>query len=550
MELDGRSLPPSIVLDADLCVIGGGVAGITLVRQFVGQAVKVLLIESGGRSPSEDTQKLCAGENIGFSYYALDEARARCLAGSSSRWHVPIGENRLGARLRALDPMDFEERAWVSESGWPFGYRELAAYYERACDFCEVGAGARDPARWSGETLRSPSPFPPGELKSILFRFCDREVFINKHPRELIRAENVICLLHATVLRLFTNETGDLVTGLEGGTLGGNHFIVQAKQFVLAAGGLDVPRLLLVSDRTRRQGIGNDHGIVGRYFMEHIHFWSGVLVPETEAIFAQARRYSELQKVNGAPALGKLALPERVIRERRLLNQNVQLIPIRLPDPFRFPRMSGYLAEALHASVHPRGMHDFGRNVGTVLSRWKELTRVIVKRIQRKIAGLPDRPVFILANMAEQTPKGESRVLLGDQLDAFGVPMPKLDWRISAQDIRSVCETHAYIDEVMRRSGIGRLYRELHDDQPPGLVAGRHPQSSAHGGYHHMGTTRMHVDPKRGVVDANCRVHAVSNLYIAGPSVFPTGGYANPALTIVALTLRLADHLKARRFPP
>jgi choline dehydrogenase-like flavoprotein len=137
--------------------------------------------------------------------------------------------------------------------------------------------------------------------------------------------------------------------------------------------------------------------------------------------------------------------------------------------------------------------------------------------------------------MAEQVPNPHSRVTLAPQRDCLGQNRVRLNWQLSAIDILSVIRTQHIIDSELRRAGLGRLYTQLRDETlPPNL----------HGGYHHMGTTRMHADPKKGVVDANCRVHGLSNLFIAGPSVFPTGGYANPTLTIVALAVRLADHIK------
>ncbi len=545
MEIDGRRLPASSALDTDLCIVGGGVAGIALAREFIGRDVKVLVLESGGRAPDAATQALGAGEDIGFPYFPLEEARARCLGGSSFLWHVPIGGEGRGARIRPLDTIDFESRPWVRDSGWPFGRPELDPCYERATDLFRVGPATFDLEAWSDPAIRPCLPVPATELETIIYKFCDRDVFAGEHSRELIQAGNITCCLHSTALEIETTENGEEATRLRAGTLSGNRFSVTARKFVLAAGGLDVPRLLLLSNRAHRDGIGNARGNVGRFFMEHLHFWSGILVPEGADAFERARLYRGIERVRGVPVIGKLALPARVMRERRLLNQNIQLIPMMLPDPFEYPRMSEDVAEALHAVIHARGFSGLGRRLSTLGRHGPELARVMAKRLRKKLGGLPERPVFMLANMAEQTPNEDSRVSLGDRLDAFGQRAIRLDWRISAQDIRSIRETHEYLDEVMRRAGFGRVFRSLERDEPPRQVARRHQNESAHGGYHHMGTTRMHTDPARGVVDPDGRVHGVANLYIAGPSVFPTGGYANPALTIAALSLRLADHLRA-----
>ena len=140
--------------------------------------------------------------------------------------------------------------------------------------------------------------------------------------------------------------------------------------------------------------------------------------------------------------------------------------------------------------------------------------------------------------MAEPAPNPDSRVILSSDRDMFGVNRVKLDWQISPLDIGSMIRFQEIMDAEFRRAGLGHLCVELEGVVPP---------SKPHiisGGSHHMGTTRMNSNSKMGVVNENCRVHGVCNLYIAGSSVFPTTGYANPTLTIVALAVRLADHIK------
>jgi choline dehydrogenase-like flavoprotein len=149
---------------------------------------------------------------------------------------------------------------------------------------------------------------------------------------------------------------------------------------------------------------------------------------------------------------------------------------------------------------------------------------------------------------AEQAPNPDSRVTLTGERDALGMPRVALDWRLSPIDKRSVRVTMEALDGELRRLDLGTCTPEpwLAEDGPDWEVD---PLISNHpiGGFHHMGTTRMAASPRAGVVDADCRVHGVANLYVAGSSVFPTGGWANPTLTIVALALRLADHLGRRR---
>ncbi|MGH9026840.1 MAG: GMC oxidoreductase, partial [Acidimicrobiia bacterium] len=141
---------------------------------------------------------------------------------------------------------------------------------------------------------------------------------------------------------------------------------------------------------------------------------------------------------------------------------------------------------------------------------------------------------------SEQVPDPENRVTLTDEVDALGVPLVHLNWDVTAVDLDCIRRTLAI---VAPRLGLGgsRLQLDPAVGSPAGAISG---------GSHHMGTTRMNDDPHLGVVDAECRVHGVANLYVAGSAVFPTGGYANPTLTLVALTLRLADELRRRLVSP
>jgi choline dehydrogenase-like flavoprotein len=156
----------------------------------------------------------------------------------------------------------------------------------------------------------------------------------------------------------------------------------------------------------------------------------------------------------------------------------------------------------------------------------------------RPISGPPR--YFHLTTRQEQAPNPDSRVTLSTEKDALGLPRARLDWQLTELDKRTMRTFYQVLGREMGRTGTGRVQIRdwlLSDDRTwPSFVSG---------GWHHMGTTRMSGDPKQGVVDANSRVHGLANLYIGGASVFPTAGAVNPTLTLVAMSLRLADHLKA-----
>ncbi len=537
MIIDARTLDEGVSIESDLCIVGAGTAGIVLARELIGTSLQVCLLESGGREPEKDTQSLAFGENVGVPYFPLDTARERVFGGCSTRWNIPIGSERLGVRIRPLDPIDFEERPWVPFSGWPFSKSQLDPYYDRAQAVCQVCPSSFKVADWSlpdQPTL----PLKGDVVDTILYKFARRDPLARDYPREVAAAGNITTYLHANVLEIATDANARQVTHLRVATLEGKQFSVRARFFVVAVGGIETPRLLLLSNKVCPKGLGNAHDLVGRFFMEHPHFWSGIFVPNHPGFFRATAFYNSIQTVNGVAVIGKLALTNAVLRREKLLNQNIQFIWSEIVDPSKYPLVTAPAVRSLRvllsAMRHRKPISDAAEHWAEVFKGLDEIAASAWRKIRGRF-GLPRVPAIIFANMMEQIPNPESRVLLGPDRDLFGQPRVQLDWRITKQDIRSAIRTHEIVGETFQRAGLGRFFQQLREETPP---------TNTEGGYHHMGTTRMHVEPDQGVVDPDCRVHGIGNLFIAGPSVFPTVGYANPVLTIVALAVRLSDHLK------
>jgi choline dehydrogenase-like flavoprotein len=535
---DARSLPDATVLETDLCIVGAGLAGLTLARELAAAPFRVCLLESGGIFPDKATQSLYWGENIGLPYYPLDTSRARFFGGSSHYWHIDLGGQRQGVRLREMNAIDFETRDWVPNSGWPFGKAHLDPYYSRAREICRIGPRAAD------ATAQAQSPVLPflnGAVRTTMFRFADRELFFRTFRQDIERAANITTYLHANAFAVEADEMATTVTSVKCRTLEGGEFFVKSKRFVLALGGIETPRLLLLSSGVQKEGLGNGRDLVGRYFMEHPHLWSGIFVPGDGSLLERADLYG-VHTSNGVPTMGKLTLSEGVQRREHLLNWCVSLHPAVYPAHLRHQgaRSPGVQSiKAILGAIGRRELPDgLGSHIQAVLSDLGGVGRTMLGKMQQKLeAGLRQKrlEIFRLNHMAEQEPNPESRVRLGGELDRLGQRRVELDWRVTSADMRSMRRSQEIVDRELRRAGLGALVIEMPgDDPPPGL----------HGGWHHMGTTRMHCDPAKGVVDPDCRVHGLSNLFIAGASVFPTGGCANPVLTTVALVARLADHLK------
>ena len=312
---------------------------------------------------------------------------------------------------------------------------------------------------------------------------------------------------------------------------------MRAKTFVLATGATENARLLLASNDRVPHGLGNDHDLVGRYFMEHPHVWSGYFVASDPAFALPTSRF-RIQRVNGVAVMAKWTVAEEVRRRERLLGYCVSIHPVDTPE----------ISDGTYSAVRLlRGLRDrrmpphTGRHLKRVVGGLPGIVSDLADRRRRKRAGRREAGtgrVYRMDHMGEQMPDPESRVTLSHERDPLGMPRVRLDWRLAAEDLRSMARSQEILDEELRRTGAGRLQIFLDEETPPpGLK----------GGWHHMGTTRMDDDPKRGVVDRHGAVHGIANLFVTGSSVFPTVGYANPLLTVGALAIRLADRLKALR---
>lgn len=492
MIFDSSEVENGSTLRADVCIIGSGPAGASIALALRWAKLDVLLLESGGFDPELRVQDLYRGRLAGRRYFPLETCRMRYFGGSSNCWE---------GFCRPLEPQDFESRDWAPYSGWPFGREHLDPYYRRAERLLAVKGRSFDPEAWS-RPGNPPWKLEGGRVVSGVIRFSRPVRFGGAFRHTLRAAKNVRVVLHASVVRLALRRDGGALRGLYAKrTLGGGGFRVEARRYVLACGGIENARILLASNDVRQAGVGNGRDLVGRFFMEHPHSRLEGLILASPRLPSQ--RFYELNSdKRGNSFWGYLTLTPRAFARERLLNFATGVADKKPPpDPLA-----------------------------------KSLGRVIAD-MDAPDSPLPEQPSLLpLTTWSEQAPNPESRVTLIRDRDALGMPRVRLDWRLGGIDKHTVRRGHGVLAEDLGRSGMARFKLTLTDD----------PEFSERtsGGRHHMGTTRMHTDPKRGVVDANGAVHGVPNLLIAGSSVFPTSGSANPTLTIVALALRMADHLK------
>lgn len=508
-------------IDATLCIVGAGAAGITLGRALAGSGIPVCILESGGLEYDERIQELYDGKDAGFhDIYDLKNSRLRYFGGSTNHW--------VGHCAPATD-LDFAPRPWVPYSGWPLTKAELDPYYEAAQHLLEIGAYRYALSDFPDRYAKIP-PFDPNKIVTRVWRLSPPTRFGVKYRDDLARADNVRVYLHANVVDFDTDADAKRVTAARLHTLDGERARVRAKYFVLACGGIENARLLLLSNRHAPRGLGNAHDVVGRYYIDQLRV--------ENAAVAAVDNEQPLTMLEGdfhrdGVRFSSLLCPsEQAQRERQTLNWAVEVS--RLTDMHPWAVALRNVRDAWREGKWP---DDFGKQVWAVISDLDGVATGMYRRLQ-------PWPLSLLAR-CEVAPDPENRVVLSGERDALGQNKIERRWRLGPREKHTIRTATRIIGEELGRLGLGRVKLAdwlLADDNrwPADVIAGPH----------HSGTTRMASDPRRGVVDATCRVHGVENLYVAGSSVFPAGGYTHPTLTVVALALRLADHLRHRLEEP
>lgn len=525
MIIDLSEIETQEPLQAQVCIIGAGVAGQTVALRLAEMNVDVLLLESGGQDFQPKTQVLAEGKNIGETYYDLETTRLRLFGGTAAIW---------GGRCAELDSIDFEKRDYIPHSGWPITKNDLDPYYERA--FQALGLERNGNGRlWDIVNATKP-PFDDRKLSVGLWSFDEEgERFTNTKRGHLKRIRTVI---NASVTEIDISDSG-AVASVSVDSLNGKSMTVKASKFVLAAGAIETVRLLMGAVPKRPVGLGNSHDKLGRYFMEHPHARGGQILPENyaQSLLALPRAL----RFKGQRYAGYLRPSDELQRQAGILNSSLSFAPRRHEglekDAFRAAKDNlkhGLPSTKLFRSMY-KGVKAIGIKGREMTEPWPSV---------RKLKRSPEKFGLYAVIRAEQSPNPDSRIRLSSNIDALGMRHVELNWQFSDIDKRSVRVLMETLGEEYERLGWGRvdpspwLYDENENWKIDPLISSHHI-----GGYHHMGGTRMSATSSTGVVNADCRLHESPNLYVASSSVFPTGGWANPTVTIMALAERLADHL-------
>ena len=564
-------------IDADLVIIGGGPAGLSIAREFFGTTTRVLVLESGMSAELPKLTDLNTVESVGeprgaaqvrrrIEWHGSGSAswshesqgygvRCRVLGGSSHAW---------AGKVAAFDPIDFAVRDWIPHSGWPLDIESLGPYLDRAADILNLGPNHNDSTLWKMMGLSSPPQGPDQRVLRSFFWQISRSRINGKDAMRFgpefltYDAPNVRVLLNATVTRINTNESGSAFESVEVSTIDGVRSRIAAKAAVLAASGIENPRLLLASTTTHPKGLGNAHDLVGRYLMDHAGAKLGHFRKQDAAAVMKRFGFYSIRRGNQACLYmhGLAPSPELQTRER-LHNCALYMLEERsLDDPWSAMRRlwersstrpvsdlaaiasspaliaKGIALRLFESDMVPEALKQ--RIISGVITRFPNFA---VREFRTR--SLPHKLESVaIEGIAEQRPNPDSRITLSDRKDALGVPMARIDWRDDIEARRSLARLGNHLAREFVRIGL----------PPPQLeawVANEVPEEAVViDSAHTCGTTRMSDDPKRGVVDPNCQVHGIAGLYVAGASTFPTSGHANPTLMILALAVRLADRIK------
>jgi choline dehydrogenase-like flavoprotein len=542
------------VLDADVVVVGAGAAGIPLSLELAAAGLQVLLVEGGGEKVEARNQALYAGTvRNPMLHPPADKYRHRRLGGTTGVW---------GGRCVPFDPLDTKPREYIPHSGWPIPFEEVEKYYPAANEWLEAGVYQYSSSK---VFLDGVSPMFGGfesEIVSIdsLERFSRPTDLYKRYKARLKVSKNLQLIYGANCTNISLSASGSAVEHLDVLVLDGKNFSVRGKYYVLATGGIETARLLLASGDVQA-GIGNENDVVGRYYMCHIAGNVGQL--KLYGANTDVRHGYEVSP-EGVYCRRRISLTESEQRRRQVNNVTLRLHFPRIADP---AHKSGVLS--LIYMLKPFVSYEYATrlrdstgdtirstllHLKNILSSPLEITRFLFMWTIKRILASRKFPSIILENTTnafslevhgEQCPNSESRVYLSDEKDELGMPRAIIDWRYEQQDILSAKATLEAFGEELERQNLGSLHFDVESLEEELLRFG------AYGG-HHMGTARMGTDPRTSVVDRNCKVHSVSNLFISGSAVFPTSSQANPTLTITALALRLAEHIAGlpKEMPP
>jgi choline dehydrogenase-like flavoprotein len=501
-------------LTADFCIIGAGAAGITLAVDLARKGKIVLLLEGGGAIREDSSQQLYDSEIVGLPHRGIHTGRIRVKGGTTVRW---------GGQILELDAHDFEKRPHIPGSGWPFPKTTLVPYYERALAMEGLTSVERsDEAVW--RDLRVPfTQF--ADLDSHLSRWCPEPNFARLRASPLAEDPNIHLWLHTSAVELLT-EAGS-ATGVRCKTLTGIEATFRAANYIFCLGGIESSRFFL---QPRSEGHPwNRSGLLGKHFQDHIDCNAAVIQP------LNSRRFHDSFDtifINNFKYLPKLRLLPKVQSSLGTLNVGSTM-------SFEDTGKLRYQAKMTIRNIVGGRFDEVTRDSLILAARQiPMLARQIWRYEKKHRAYNPSKARIFLRVHCEQEPTSNSSVTLTDTRDSLGLFRIRFDWQISKTELATIRE---YV--LIAKRSLARIARITPDPDlmnlDPAFLA-RCDDSN-----HHMGGMRMSSSAETGIVDPNLRLYGLTNTYICSSAVFPSSGFSNPTHTVLALAMRLSEHLTA-----
>jgi choline dehydrogenase-like flavoprotein len=532
-------------VDRDVCVIGSGPVGMVLALELSRRGKTVLLLESGGAESREDVQSL-SDANIADSstHVPMNIAVQRRLGGTSNLW---------GGRCVPMDALDFKPRPVLNQSTWPISEADLTSFLPAACNYLGCGEAIFEKAVPDLENLDE--DFRVDRLD----RWSSRPAIRTTHLAELRKSRQLALCLLATVVG-FKFDGDSLVREIHAQGPDGVKVAIKVREVVLAAGGVENARLLLEMQRTAPNRFGGPDGPLGRYYMGHLAGSIADIVIQSPALntgldyFNDERGFCVRRRFWPSPELQRrLGLTNMTLRTEfpsmsdpshgngvlSLAYLGLSFAPVGrrlVAEVIRQTHLGGAVGRR---AAHFRNVACDIPHIATFFPKYL-FRRYITRSRTHGFFELSATRRYSLRYHSEHLPNSNSRVMLSDERDAYGLRRLAIDFRYTVADAEPIVRAHAYFAEWLVAQKLGTLHWSVPDKERVSHILAR-----SRDGRHQIGTTRMGHNQATGVVDGDCRVFGVNNLFVAGTSVFPTSGHANPTLTAVALAIRLAHKLSA-----
>jgi len=499
-----------------------------MARKLAERNIPSLVLESGGLEYTPDAQNLFHGYDSGLPYFSLVGTRLRFFGGATNHW---------GANCFPFTQTGVAARPWVGLPAWPIPYEELNTYYRQAIALLELPQETWNAGYWAQQTDSKLPDFQQGLIEPYIVQIGKPNArrFNRRFVDEFRASKQIKTLIHANVVDFVTSKDRSTVDRVVVKTLKGNQFTVAAKYFVLATGGIENARLMLNCKSDTDRGLGNENGLVGRYFMDHPRFSAGRILP---AAGFRLGKLSGISTGGGRRYQVQYRISEKAQKQRGLMQSSIMI-----GDTIN-PKYRG-----LNDAVGVRKSRAFWRNLKAgrtdlisstdMLSLWENFDDLA--KLGYATARYGDEyPINYLHCVIrlEPHPNIKSRITLSDKKDPLGIPRVNMDWALDEVDRKTAQQTMHVLAEEVTKSGLGRVQSYI--DEPDWIW----PEATE-GGHHQVGTTRMDDNPKFGVVDRHGKLHTKQNFYIAGSSIFPTADMGWPTLTIIALAHRQAAHIES-----